>query len=52
MIKAAGVVIPAHNEQDLLPACLAAVRHAARQVSVPVHLSSVSQVVPLTEAEL
>ena len=38
MIKAAGVVIPAHNEQGLLPACLAAVRHAARQVSVPVHL--------------
>ena len=38
MIKAAGVVIPAHNEQDLLPACLAAVRRAARQVSVPVHL--------------
>jgi glycosyl transferase family 2 len=38
VIKAAGVVIPAHNEQDLLPACLAAVRHAARQASVPVHL--------------
>ena len=38
MIKAAGVVIPAHNEQDLLPACLAAVQQAARQVSVPVHL--------------
>lgn len=38
MIKAAGVVIPAHNEQDLLPACLAAVRHAAGHVSVPVHL--------------
>jgi glycosyltransferase involved in cell wall biosynthesis len=38
VIKAAGVVIPAHNEQDLLPACLVAVRHAARQVSVPVHL--------------
>jgi glycosyltransferase involved in cell wall biosynthesis len=38
VIKAAGVVIPAHNEQDLLPGCLAAVRHAARQVSIPVHL--------------
>ena len=38
MIKAAGVVIPAHNEQDLLPSCLAAVRHAASQASVPVHL--------------
>jgi glycosyltransferase involved in cell wall biosynthesis len=38
VINAAGVVIPAHNEQDLLPACLVAVRHAVRQVSVPVHL--------------
>ena len=38
MIKAAGVVIPGHNEQELLPACLVAVRHAVRQVSVPVHL--------------
>ncbi len=38
MIKAAGVVIPAHNEQDLLPACLTAAREAARQAGVPVHL--------------
>lgn len=38
MIKAAGVVIPAHNEQDLLPRCLAGVRRAARQAGVPVHL--------------
>ena len=38
MIEAAGVVIPAHNEQDLLPSCLAAVRRAARRVAVPVHL--------------
>lgn len=38
MIEAAGVVIPAHNEQDLLPACLTAVRRAAGQLSVPVHL--------------
>ena len=38
MISVVGVVIPAHNEQDLLPSCLTAVRLAARQVSVPVHL--------------
>jgi glycosyltransferase involved in cell wall biosynthesis len=38
VIKAVGVVIPAHNEQDLLPSCLAAVRHAASQVAVPVHV--------------
>jgi glycosyltransferase involved in cell wall biosynthesis len=31
-------VIPAHNEQDLLPGCLVAIRHAVRRVSVPVHL--------------
>jgi glycosyltransferase involved in cell wall biosynthesis len=38
VIKAAGVVIPAHNEQELLPSCLTAVRHAAGQAAVPVHL--------------
>jgi Glycosyl transferase family 2 len=38
VIKAAGVVIPAHNEQDLLPGCLARVRRAARHAGVPVHL--------------
>jgi glycosyltransferase involved in cell wall biosynthesis len=39
LIKAAGVVIPAHNEEDLLPSCLAAVRQAARMVSgLPVHI--------------
>ena len=39
MIEAVGVVIPAHNEEDLLPACLAAVRQAARPVApVPVHV--------------
>jgi glycosyltransferase involved in cell wall biosynthesis len=39
VIKAAGVVIPAHNEEDLLPACLAAVRHSARTVTgLPVHI--------------
>jgi glycosyltransferase involved in cell wall biosynthesis len=38
VIKAVGVVIPAHNEEDLLPSCLAAVRQAAAQLSVPVHV--------------
>ncbi len=33
MIKAAGVVIPAHNEEDLLPSCLAAVRQAVRMLT-------------------
>ena len=30
MIRAVGVVVPAHDEQELLPACLAALRVAAR----------------------
>lgn len=39
MIQAVGVVIPAHNEEDLLPSCLAAVRKAARGVdAAAVHL--------------
>ena len=39
MIEAIGVVIPAHNEEDLLPGCLAAVRQAAQRVApVPVQL--------------
>lgn len=39
MITAVGVVIPAHNEEDLLPACLAALGRAAAQLrQVPVHL--------------
>jgi glycosyltransferase involved in cell wall biosynthesis len=42
VIKAAGVVIPAHNEQDLLPSCLTAVRHAASQAGVPVYLAVVA----------
>jgi glycosyltransferase involved in cell wall biosynthesis len=32
MIQAVGVVIPAHNEEDLLPSCLAAVREATRRL--------------------
>jgi hypothetical protein len=38
VIKAAGVVIPAHNEQNLLPWCLVRVRRAARHAGVPVRL--------------
>lgn len=30
MIRAVGVIVPAHDEQDLLPACLASLRRAAR----------------------
>ena len=41
MIAAIGVVVLAHDEQALLPACLAALRVAARHPAVrhlPVHL--------------
>jgi glycosyltransferase involved in cell wall biosynthesis len=37
-IGAAGVVVPAHNEEELLPACLAALRKAAGAAGVPVRL--------------
>lgn len=38
MMSAAGVVVPAHNEQDLLPTCLSAVRAAASAARVPVRV--------------
>lgn len=39
MIRSIGVIVPAHNEQDLLPACLASLRRAARALrGTPVHL--------------
>ena len=39
MIRAVGVIVPAHNEQDLLPACLTRVRRAARALrGLPVHV--------------
>jgi glycosyltransferase involved in cell wall biosynthesis len=39
VIRAVGVIVPAHNEQDLLPACLARVRRAAWALrGTPVHL--------------
>jgi glycosyltransferase involved in cell wall biosynthesis len=39
MIRAVGVVVPAHDEQDLLPACLASLRRAAQALrGARVHL--------------
>jgi len=39
VIKAVGVVIPAHNEEGLLPSCLAAVRAAAGMLAaIPVYV--------------
>lgn len=39
MIRAAGVVVPAHDEEDLLPRCLAALRRAERSLAgLPLHL--------------
>jgi len=37
-IVAAGIVVPACDEETLLPACLRAVRRAVRSVTVPVHV--------------
>lgn len=37
-VKVAGVVVPAHDEEQLLPTCLAALRNAAESVRIPVHL--------------
>jgi glycosyltransferase involved in cell wall biosynthesis len=39
VIRVVGVVVPAHNEQRLLPACLASLRRAAQALpGLPVHL--------------
>ncbi len=37
-IEAVGVVVPAHDEETLLPACLAALGRAAGALAVPVHV--------------
>jgi glycosyltransferase involved in cell wall biosynthesis len=38
MIKAIGLVVPAHDEEELLPGCLAALRRAAQRAGArPVH---------------
>jgi len=38
VIETVGVVVPAYNEETLLPTCLSALRRAAGQVSVPVRV--------------
>ncbi len=39
MIRSIGVIVPAHNEQDLLPACLTSLRRAARALrGIPAHV--------------
>jgi glycosyltransferase involved in cell wall biosynthesis len=38
VIKSIGVVVPAHDEEKLLPSCLASLRRAARSVGLPVYL--------------
>lgn len=38
MIEAAGIVVPAHDEETLLPTCLSALQQAVRSVSIPVHV--------------
>ncbi len=56
MINAVGVVIPAHDEEDLLPSCLAAVRLAAAPLAgIGVHVVVVAdactdQTAPLARA--
>jgi glycosyltransferase involved in cell wall biosynthesis len=37
-VSVAGVAVPAHNEEELLPACLAALREAAGAARVPVRV--------------
>jgi glycosyltransferase involved in cell wall biosynthesis len=41
-VEAAGVVVPAHNEEEHLPACLGALRQAAGSIRIPVHLMVVA----------
>lgn len=38
MIEAAGIVVPARNEETLLPSCLSALQQAVRSVPIPVHV--------------
>jgi glycosyltransferase involved in cell wall biosynthesis len=38
VIEAAGIVVPAHDEETLLPSCLDALQQAVRSVSIPVHV--------------
>ena len=38
MLTRVAVVVPAHDEEDLLPGCLTAIRHAATAAGVPVEV--------------
>ena len=38
MIEAAGIVVPAHDEETLLPSCLRALQQAVRSAGIPVHV--------------
>ena len=39
MIRFVGVIVPTHDEEELLPSCLARLRRAARALTgLPVHL--------------
>jgi glycosyltransferase involved in cell wall biosynthesis len=39
LIRSLGVIVPAHNEQDMLPSCLVSLRRAMRALrGTPVHL--------------
>jgi glycosyltransferase involved in cell wall biosynthesis len=38
VIEAAGIVVPAHNEETLLPSCLSALQQAVRSAGLPVHV--------------
>ena len=52
MIQAVGVIVPAHNEESLLPACLRAISLAIAQVSVPVRVTVVADACTDRTAEL
>jgi len=38
VIEAVGIVVPAHNEETLLPSCLSALQQAVRSAGLPVHV--------------
>ncbi len=42
IIEAVGVVVPAHNEETLLPACLSALRRAVNTAGIPAQVLAVA----------
>ncbi len=42
IIEAVGVVVPAHNEETLLPACLSALRRAVNTAGIPAQILAVA----------